>query len=204
MGYPTLEQIKNVMNANKNYTDNEIGDVTKESLGLDKVENKSSETIRGEITKANVTDALGYTPPTKNTTYSAATTSAAGLMSAADKTVVDSIATTGTSIATIANSSILTSGNCAYWRSGNVVSFRFAGNINLNNLIVGTATQVISGLPDAPTQNILMNINLMCDANTDPAKVYALFVNGGINLYRSTSDASGTYYGYIGGTYVCS
>ena len=48
------------------------------------------------ITKANVTSALGYTPPTTNTTYSAATTSAAGLMSAADKTKLDGIATGAT------------------------------------------------------------------------------------------------------------
>ena len=54
---------------------------TKDDIGLGNVENKSSETIRGELTKANVTTALGYTPPTTNTTYSnmtAATTSAAG------------------------------------------------------------------------------------------------------------------------------
>ena len=37
------------------------------NLGLGNVENKSSATIRGEITKANVTDALGYTPPTVDT-----------------------------------------------------------------------------------------------------------------------------------------
>lgn len=44
------------------------------------------------ITKDNVTSALGYTPPTTNTTYSAATTSAAGLMSASDKSKLDGIA----------------------------------------------------------------------------------------------------------------
>ena len=43
------------------------------------------------LTTANVTAALGYTPPTSNTTYSAATTAAAGLMSAADKTKLDGI-----------------------------------------------------------------------------------------------------------------
>lgn len=36
--------------------------VTKAEVGLGNVENKSSETIRSEITSANVTDALGYTP----------------------------------------------------------------------------------------------------------------------------------------------
>lgn len=41
--------------------------VTKTDVGLGNVENKSSATIRGELTKANVTAALGYTPPTSDT-----------------------------------------------------------------------------------------------------------------------------------------
>lgn len=41
--------------------------VTKSQIGLGSVENKSSATIRGELTKENVTDALGYTPPETNT-----------------------------------------------------------------------------------------------------------------------------------------
>lgn len=36
--------------------------VTKSNIGLENVENKSSATIRGEITSSNVTNALGYTP----------------------------------------------------------------------------------------------------------------------------------------------
>ena len=40
--------------------------VTKEQVGLGNVENKSSATIRGEITKSNVTTSLGYTPYTPN------------------------------------------------------------------------------------------------------------------------------------------
>ena len=43
------------------------------------------------LTKTNVTNALGYTPPTTNTTYNDATTSASGLMSASDKTKLDGI-----------------------------------------------------------------------------------------------------------------
>lgn len=38
--------------------------VTKEQIGLSDVENKNSETIRGELTTKNVTDALGHTPLT--------------------------------------------------------------------------------------------------------------------------------------------
>lgn len=40
---------------------------TKSEVGLGNVENKSSATIRSELTKENVTNALGYTPPTTNT-----------------------------------------------------------------------------------------------------------------------------------------
>lgn len=36
--------------------------ITKNNIGLTNVENKSSETIRNELTKPNVTKALGYTP----------------------------------------------------------------------------------------------------------------------------------------------
>ena len=37
---------------------------TQSEIGLDQVENKSSETIRNEITKENITTALGYIPYT--------------------------------------------------------------------------------------------------------------------------------------------
>lgn len=40
--------------------------VTKAQVGLGNVENKSSETIRGELTSSNVTTALGYTPVNPN------------------------------------------------------------------------------------------------------------------------------------------
>lgn len=43
--------------------------VTKSDVGLGNVENKSSATIRGELTKSDVTDALGYTPPETDTQY---------------------------------------------------------------------------------------------------------------------------------------
>lgn len=48
---------------------------TKSDLGLGNVENKSSATIRSELTKDNVTTALGYTPPTTDTKYTHPTTS---------------------------------------------------------------------------------------------------------------------------------
>lgn len=53
--------------------------VTKSQVGLGNVENKSSETIRSELTKENITSALGYTPPTSNTTYGIVSKTANGL-----------------------------------------------------------------------------------------------------------------------------
>ena len=44
------------------------------------------------LTKANVTSALGYTPPTTDTTYGNATTNSSGLMSSSDKSKLDGIA----------------------------------------------------------------------------------------------------------------
>ena len=52
----------------------------------------SNDKVTIGITKANVTNALGYTPPTTNTTYGVATTSANGLMSSTDKSKLDGIA----------------------------------------------------------------------------------------------------------------
>lgn len=52
-----------------NVVDGNPHNVTKSDVGLSEVENKSSETIRSEITKENVTDALGYTPSKQDTVY---------------------------------------------------------------------------------------------------------------------------------------
>lgn len=83
---------------------------TKADIGLGNVDNKSSETIRGELTKENVTTALGYTPPTTDTTYSVATGSTNGLMSASDKTKLDNIKENSSSIIRVANTTLATSG----------------------------------------------------------------------------------------------
>lgn len=56
----------------------------------------SSGTI--SITKSNVTSALGYTPPTSDTTYGDATTTSSGLMSAADKSKLDGISSDAGSV----------------------------------------------------------------------------------------------------------
>lgn len=53
------------------HTENKLNPhgVTKEQVGLSDVENKSSATIRSELTSENVINALGYTPPEQDTVY---------------------------------------------------------------------------------------------------------------------------------------
>lgn len=118
---------------------------TKSDLGLGNVENKSSATIRGELTKSNVTTALGYTPPTTNTTYSTATTSANGLMSSTDKSKLDGIAT-GATANTVDSALSSTSTNAV---QNKVVNSALAGKVPntsagvsaaINKLGTGTTT----------------------------------------------------------------
>lgn len=74
-----------------NYT---LPTATSSTLGGVKVGSNisvSSGTI--SLSKANVTAALGYTPPTTDTTYNVATTSANGLMSSTDKTNLNTAVT---------------------------------------------------------------------------------------------------------------
>ena len=68
---PTVSQMNKKVNELCDFTGDVVSHVnntsnphkvTKAQVGLGNVENKSSATIRGELTKANVTDALGYTP----------------------------------------------------------------------------------------------------------------------------------------------
>ena len=67
-----FDEIEEKVNANETTIlshkndQNNPHNVTKSQLNLGNVEDKSSETIRGEITKENVTTALGYTPYTPN------------------------------------------------------------------------------------------------------------------------------------------
>lgn len=85
-------ELKKTVPADAVFTDHTYDAATASSLGLVKI--GSNLTIAGgllSLTKANVTAALGYTPPTTNTTYGNATQSAAGLMSAADKKKLDGI-----------------------------------------------------------------------------------------------------------------
>lgn len=62
---------------------------TKADVGLGNVENKDSATIRSEITSANVTTALGYTPQDASVVATGGQSGNSGVMSAAQATKLD-------------------------------------------------------------------------------------------------------------------
>lgn len=83
-------ELKKTVPADAVFTDHTYGAATASALGLVKI--GSNLTIASgllSLTKVNVIAALGYTPPTTNTTYDNATQRAAGLMSAYDKKKLD-------------------------------------------------------------------------------------------------------------------
>lgn len=134
--------------------------VTATDLGLGNVENKSSATIRGELTKTNVTTALGYTPPTTNTTYSTGTSTAAGLTKLYTETG------TGTD-GTMTQSAITTalSGKAASSHTHNYAGSASAGGsatsaVKLDSS-AGSATQPVyfsSGKPVATTYTLAASV----------------------------------------------
>ena len=79
------------------FTDTTYSAASSSNLGL--VKTGSNITNSGgtiSLTKANVTTALGYTPPTTDTKYGNATQSSAGLMSSTDKKKLDGVDMTNT------------------------------------------------------------------------------------------------------------
>ena len=99
------------------------------------------------------------------------------------------------------NSQYITGGSCVYWRYGNVVSFRAAGTLSLTKLPKGSFTNVITGLPAAPVQN--MAVTLDCLTEDQVYGVTTVFMNGAVAIQKSR-EITGQYFSYISGTYVCS
>lgn len=120
--------------------------LTKADLGLGNVENKSSATIRGELTSANVTTALGYTPA-----------------SAAGGTFTGSIILNNNSLKTQYNATDrLTISSDGSWNTftginNNGHRFTTAGGGNLSLANDGTLT--LGGLRITPTRTGLTDLN---------------------------------------------
>ena len=120
--------------------------VTKSQIGLGNVENKSGATIRGEMTKSDVVNALGYTPPTSdtNTTYGVATSSTLGLVKSGTDITVDS--------------------------SGNVSIV--GGNVNTAQTLKNA--RKIAGVSFDGTKDITISYNNLTDKPTIPSGVQVI------------------------------
>lgn len=77
-------------NAESTYRKGNVN-ITPANIGLGNVENKSSATIRAELTKENVVSALGYEPPTEGKAYNKANATEDGLMSKEHYTKLEGI-----------------------------------------------------------------------------------------------------------------
>ena len=149
-------------------------ELTKEAVGLGNVENKSSATIRGELTKANVVAALGYTPPQQdtNTTYENATSSAAGLMSAADKDKLDKIAAGAT--ANVGTITGVTAGN-------GLTGGGTSGSVTLN-VGAGTGITVAADTVGVKLKSATALTNDATAATETSGRVYPVAVDKSGNL----------------------
>ena len=117
---------------------------SKSDVGLGSVENKSSATIRGELTKANVTTALGYTPPTSNTTYSTGTSTYSGTTKLYSGT---GSATDGAMTQAATTSALNGKANSSHThQSGDIVSLdagKLTGTISVDRLPAGALERCI-------------------------------------------------------------
>ena len=117
---------------------------SKSDVGLGSVENKSSATIRGELTKANVTTALGYTPATTNTTYSTGTSTYSGTTKLYSGT---GSATDGAMTQAATTSALSGKANSSHThQSGDIVSLdagKLTGTISIDRLPAGALERCI-------------------------------------------------------------
>jgi hypothetical protein len=100
-----------------------VSGITAAMVGLGNVENKSSATIRGELTSANVTTALGFTPynATNPSGYITSSALTPYLTTASAASTYQTILVSGTSIKTVNGQNVLGSGNIQI--DGGVTSF---------------------------------------------------------------------------------
>ena len=122
--------------------------LTNTDVGLGNVENKSSATIRGEITSSNVTTALGYTP--YNATNPAGYTNNTG--------TVTSVGGTGTVSGLSLSGTVTTSGNLTLGGTLAVTPANFASQtantvLAAPNGVAGTPTFRALVAADVPTLN---------------------------------------------------
>lgn len=107
---------------------------TKADLGLGSVENKSSATIRGELTSANVTTALGYTPPKTDTNTHYTTHIVAGAKSG----TVNAATTNGNTHINVTDDNTFRSGVVIKGTGATSVTSDASGNVTVHSTDTNT------------------------------------------------------------------
>lgn len=150
--------------------------ITKAGIGLGNVENKSSATIRGELTSANVTDALGYTPFNSNSgTLALARGGTGQSLSAAPSIIVNLASTSGASPFTASPRPGVT-GILPKARGGTGVSN--IGDVGITN---GSSTNVASGttfhkiatIENCPAGTFIFIVGVYCAGNATGYRDFA-------------------------------
>lgn len=125
--------------------------VTKADVGLGSVENKSSATIRGELTSANVTTALGYTPPKTDTNTHYTTRIVAGAKSG----TVNAATTNGNTHINITDDNTFRSGVVIKGTGATSVTSDASGNVTVHSTDTNTWRPVQNNLTSTATDQSL-------------------------------------------------
>lgn len=124
---------------------------TKADLGLGSVENKSSATIRGELTSANVTTALGYTPPKTDTNTHYTTNIVAGAKSG----TANAATTNGNTYINVTDNNTFRSGVVIKGTGATSVTSDASGNITVHSTDTNTWRPVQNNLTSTATDQSL-------------------------------------------------
>lgn len=124
---------------------------TKADLGLGNVENKSSATIRGELTSANVTTALGYTPPRTDTNTHYTTRIVAG----AANGISNAATTNGNTHINVTDDNTFRSGVVIKGTGATSVTSDASGNITVHSTDTDTWRPIQNNLTSTATDQSL-------------------------------------------------
>lgn len=124
---------------------------TKADLGLGSVENKSSATIRGELTSANVTTALGYTPPKTDTNTHYTTNIVAGAKSG----TANAATTNGNTHINVTDDNTFRSGVVIKGTGATSVTSDASGNVTVYSTDTNTWRPVQNNLTSTATDQSL-------------------------------------------------
>ena len=158
----------------------------------------SSGTI--SLTKANVTSALGYTPPTTNTTYSTGTASTSGITKLYTATGTNTDGTmTQSAINTALSGKLDTTGTAAKATadaSGNTITSTYATKTELNTkqdtLVSGTNIKTVNSTSLLGSGNIAVQPTLVSGTNIKTVNSTSLLGSGNITTGNVSSSEATT------------